>query len=448
MEAQINLKYPPYITDNFTVFGILMLVLAVVFYTSSSDRIFWKKFYSIVPSLLLCYLLPSILSSINFISPEWNTIDTKGNFIMDAEMKPITEKLSLYYVSSRLLLPAALILLTLSIDMKALFSLGNKAIIMFLAGTIGVILGGPIAVFVVSSFAPEVVGGVGYDAAWRGLSTIAGSWIGGGANQTAMLEIFHYNQAKFGSMVLVDIIVANIWMAVILYGIGNKEKIDYWLKADNTAIESLKIKVTQYTESVSRMPSVKDYMILLGIVFGAVGFSHWCSNTIPIVLINIFPSVGDKSGMLSTFSDSFFWMVTVATIIGVILSFTSVKKYEGIGASKIGSVLIYILVATIGMKMDLNSIINNPGLLLVGLIWMAIHALVLIIVAKIIKAPYFYFAVGSQANIGGAASAPIVASAFHASLASVGVLLAIFGYIIGTYGAILSAMMMEAIAPK
>ena len=109
MEAQINLKYPPYITDNFTVFGILMLVLAVVFYTSSSDRIFWKKFYSIVPSLLLCYLLPSILSSINFISPEWNTIDTKGNFIMDAEMKPITEKLSLYYVSSRLLLPAALI---------------------------------------------------------------------------------------------------------------------------------------------------------------------------------------------------------------------------------------------------------------------------------------------------------------------------------------------------
>lgn len=448
MEAQINLKYPPYITDNFTVFGILMLVLAVVFYTSSSDRIFWKKFYSIVPSLLLCYLLPSILSSINFISPEWNTIDTKGNFIMDAEMKPITEKLSLYYVSSRLLLPAALILLTLSIDMKALFSLGNKAIIMFLAGTIGVVLGGPIAVFVVSSFAPEVVGGVGYDAAWRGLSTIAGSWIGGGANQTAMLEIFHYNQAKFGSMVLVDIIVANIWMAVILYGIGNKEKIDYWLKADNTAIESLKIKVTQYTESVSRMPSVKDYMILLGIVFGAVGFSHWCSNTIPIVLINIFPSVGDKSGMLSTFSDSFFWMVTVATIIGVILSFTSVKKYEGIGASKIGSVLIYILVATIGMKMDLNSIINNPGLLLVGLIWMAIHALVLIIVAKIIKAPYFYFAVGSQANIGGAASAPIVASAFHTSLASVGVLLAIFGYIIGTYGAILSAMMMEAIAPK
>lgn len=448
IDQQIDMKYPPHFTDNFIVFGILMLILAFVFYTSSSQHAFWKKFYSIVPSLLLCYLLPSILSSLNIITPEWNVVDTNGNFTMDEQLKPVTAKLSLYHISSRLLLPAALILLTLSIDMKALFNLGNKAIIMFLAGTIGVILGGPIAILIVSSFAPEVVGGTGFDAAWRGLSTIAGSWIGGGANQTAMLEIFHYNQAKFGSMVLVDIIVANIWMAILLYGIGNKEKIDNWLKADNTAIESLKIKVTQYTESISRIPTVKDYMILLGIVFGAVGFSHWCSTKIPEVLVNIFPSIGDKSSMLSTFSDSFFWMVTIATIIGVIMSFTTFKNYEGIGASKIGSVLIYILVATIGMKMDLNSIVNNPGLLLVGVIWMAVHAFVLIIVAKIIKAPYFYFAVGSQANIGGAASAPIVASAFHTSLASVGVLLAIFGYIIGTYGAILSALMMEAIAPK
>ena len=152
--------------------------------------------------------------------------------------------------------------------------------------------------------------------------------------------------------------------------------------------------------------------------------------------------------MLSTFTDSFFWMVTIATVIGVLMSFTSMKTFEGIGASKIGSLLIYILVATIGMKMDLNSIINSPGLIVVGLIWISFHGILLIIVAKIIKAPYFYLAVGSQANIGGAASAPIVASAFHTSLASVGVLLAIFGYIIGTYGAILSAVMMEAIAPK
>jgi len=443
-----ELKYPPIFTDNFVVFGILMLLLAFVFYTSSSEYKFWKKFYVIFPSLLMCYLLPSILSSLNIISPEWNAIDDMGNFAKDENMKPIVVKLSIYHVASRLLLPAALILLTLSIDMKALFGLGSKALVMFLTGTVGVILGGPIAILIMSYISPDVVGGVGPDAVWRGLSTIAGSWIGGGANQTAMLEIYKYNQANYGAMVLVDIVVANIWMAVLLFGIGKKEAIDKWLRSDNTAIENLKQKVSSYTDSVTRMPSLKDYIILLGIVFGAVGFSHWCSVAIPEFLIGLFPAFGDKSNMLSTFSDGFFWMVTIATILGVALSFTPIKSYEGMGASKIGSILIYILVASIGMKMDLKSVVSNPGLIFVGLIWMSVHVLLMVVVAKIIKAPFFFLAVGSKANIGGAASAPIVASAFHSSLASVGVLLAIFGYIIGTYGAILSAILMELVAPK
>ena len=98
--------------------------------------------------------------------------------------------------------------------------------------------------------------------------------------------------------------------------------------------------------------------------------------------------------------------------------------------------MIYILVATIGMKMDLKLIFNNTGLIAIGMVWMSVHAIILILVAKMIKAPYFFLAVGSQANVGGAASAPIVASAFHPSLATVGVLLAVFGYAVGTLAAI------------
>jgi uncharacterized membrane protein len=438
---------PPVFTDDFIVLGILMAILAFVFYTSSLKTKFWKSFYTIFPSLLLCYLIPSILSSIGIIAPEWNSVDDTGKFLMDEEGNAITEKLSLYYVASRLLLPGALILLILSIDVKALLGLGNKAIIMFLTGTVGVIFGGPIAIMIVSLFSPETVGGQGFDAIWRGLSTIAGSWIGGGANQTAMLEIYKFNPDKFGSMILVDIIVANIWMAVLLYGIGKKEIFDNWLKSDNTAIEALKEKVSSYTASVTRMPTLKDYMILLGVVFSAVAFSHWGSMVIPKFLGTFFPSLLDPASSLSTFGDKFFWLVTIATIAGLLFSYTPLKEYEGIGASKIGSILIYILVATIGMKMDLKSIVENPGLLIVGIIWMTVHGTLLIIVGKLIKAPYFFLAVGSQANIGGAASAPIVASAFHPSLASVGVLLAIFGYVIGTFGAILSAMLMSAVAP-
>ena len=136
-------------------------------------------------------------------------------------------------------------------------------------------------------------------------------------------------------------------------------------------------------------------------------------------------------------------MISIATLIAILLSNTKAKNYEGAGASKFGSVFIYILVATIGMKMDLAMIFDNLGLIAIGIVWMSIHAGLLILVAKLIKAPYFFLAVGSQANVGGAASAPIVAQAFHPSLATVGVLLAVFGYAIGTVGAILCTILME-----
>lgn len=430
----------PFFTDDTIVFGLLMLLLGFVFYTSSIKEGFWKKFYIIFPSLLMCYLLPSIFSSLNIISPEWKELGENGELV--------TKKSNIYYVASRFLLPAALVLMTLSIDLKAMFKLGPKALLMFFTGTVGIILGGPIAILIVSVFSPETVGGAGPDAVWRGLTTLAGSWIGGGANQAAMLEIFKYNQEKYGAMVLVDIVVANIWMAVLLFGIGRKEKIDKWLKADNSAIEELKEKVSTYSAGVTRNPSLTDLMIILAIAFTAVGLSHWGSNSISSYLSANFDVVNDLTSFWSTFGDRFFWMVTIATFLGIAFSFTSLKQYEGAGASKIGSVFIYILVASIGMKMDLGSVLKNPGLLVVGLIWMAFHVALLIGMAKLIRAPYFFLAVGSKANVGGAASAPIVASAFHPSLASVGVLLAVFGYVVGTYGALLAALLMEIAAPK
>ena len=409
-------------TNDAVVFGILMISLGFVFYTESIKNGFWYKFYKVIPGLLMCYFIPAIFNSIGIIS---------------------AEESQTYYIASRYLLPAALLLMTLSIDLKAIYNLGYKALIMFFTGTIGIIIGGPIAILILSAFYPELFGGAGPDAIWRGLSTLAGSWIGGGANQAAMLEIFEYNPQKYGAMVLVDIVVANIWMAMILFGIGKRDSINKWLKADTTAIEDLKQKVSSFTKSSAKIPSLTDMMIVLSLAFGAVGISHFGAEQISDFLISNFDAIADKSSGLSSFGSKFFWMISIATFVGIGLSFTKIKNYEGAGASKIGSVFIYILVATIGMKMDLGSILDEPKLMLIGLIWMAIHAILLIIVAKIIKAPYFFLAVGSQANVGGAASAPIVASAFHPSLATVGVLLAVFGYVVGTYGAMICTYIME-----
>ena len=429
----------PIITQDTIVFGILMLTLGFVFYTSSSENSAWKKFYKYIPALLMAYMLPGVFTTLGIIAPEWQTVNEAGE---------ITKHQSqIYYIASRFLLPAALVLMTLSVDLKAVFNLGPKALIMFLTGTAGIIIGGPIAILLVSIVSPETVGGVGPDAVWRGFATLAGSWIGGGANQAAMLEIYHYNPQKYGGMVIVDIVVANIWMAILLLGIGKQEKIDKWLKADTSAIETLKEKVSAYAKANDRNPSLTDFMVILSIAFTVVGFSHFAANIISTFLTENIAAVNDKTSAWSSFGSQFFWMISVATLVGIILSFTKLKKYEGAGASKIGSVFIYILVASIGMKMDLTKIFDNPGLIVVGIIWMIIHVILLVIVAKIIRAPYFFLAIGSKANVGGAASAPVVAAAFHPSLATVGVLLAVFGYVIGTYAAMLTAELMRIVAP-
>ena len=424
-------------TDDSIVFGILIIALGLVFYTESLKKSFWEKFYKIIPSLFMAYLIPAVLTSFGIIAPEWETVNSSGELII--------QKSNLYYVASRYLLPAALVLMTLSIDLKAVFGLGWKALAMFFTGTIGIIIGGPIAILLISMISPETVGGIGPDAVWRGLSTLAGSWIGGGANQTAMLEIYGYNQQLYGGMVFVDIVVANIWMSIILIGIGKSDKINRWLNADNSSIESLKEKVSSFSKKVKRNPTLTDIIIIMAIAFGTVSFAHFCSGFLGPSFENYISTIDSASTRnVFTFLESkFFWLISISTIIAILLSFTKAKNYEGAGASKFGSVFIYILVATIGMKMDLTMIFDNLGLISIGFVWMLIHAVLLILIAKLIKAPYFFLAVGSQANVGGAASAPIVASAFHPSLATVGVLLAVVGYAVGTVGAIICTILME-----
>lgn len=368
----------------------------------------------------MCYMIPAVLNTVGIVS---------------------SESSKAYNVAKDYFLPTALVLMTLSIDLRAVFNLGNKALIMFFTATVGVIIGGPLAILIVRTFSPETVGGLGDEAAWRGLSTLAGSWIGGGANQAAMLETYHYSQEKYAAMVLVDIVVANIWMAVLLMGVGVNDKIDKWLNADSSAIEALKTKVEAFAKSVERKATLADTMIILGIGFGATALSHLISQFASEFFAQI-PMFKD-----SILSNGFFWIVVAATTLGLVLSFTKARSYEGVGASKMGSVFVYILVATIGMKMDIMKIFDDPLLILVGLIWMAIHVGLLLIVAKIIRAPFFFLAVGSKANIGGAASAPVVAAAFHPALATVGVLLAVLGYALGTYGAIVCAELMQLVSP-
>ena len=406
------------ISNDAVVLGLLAAILGFVFWGASREHGPWKKFYIIVPAILPCYLLPAIANSLGWI----DGINS-----------------GLYPMARDYLLPASLVLFCVAMDIPAILRLGPKALVMFVTGTVGVMLGAVVAFWAMGVIHPETVAGE----TWRGMTTIAGSWIGGGANQAAMKEVFEVDATLFGQFAAVDVIVAYLWMATLLFMASRTEAIDRWLGADTSAIEDLKRRMASYQSQHARVASTTDLMLIFAVGVGVTGLAHFLADPL-VAWIKSMPA----SWRLQDYSlDSrFFWIVIFATTFGMLLSLTRVRQLEGAGASRIGSVLLYVLIATIGMQMDLKTLVDKPLLLLLGLIWISVHAGLMLLVAKIIRAPLFFMAVGSQSNIGGAASAPVVASAFHPSLAPVGVLLSVLGYALGTYGAYLTGVVLRSMA--
>jgi uncharacterized membrane protein len=405
------------ITNDAVVAGILCGILLLVFHTSNSENRYWKKFYRFFPPILLCYFLPGLLNSFHIISGE-----TSG----------------VYPFVSKYLLPACLVYFTLSLDMKMLRMLGSKALFVFFAGSLGVIIGGPVAAFIIKSLYPSVFAGTGADEVWRGLATIAGSWIGGGANQTALKEVFQPSPNLFSQMVALDVIIAEIWLALLLVGVSYNDRINQWIKADPVMIHEIQEKLTADSMDKQKHPELYDYIKILAVGFVSTGLAYFLSDLITPFIKTNYPHLEQFS-----LTSGFFWVVSIVTLIGIALSRTSFRELEHVGASKISSLFLYILIASIGMQMNLFAIADNPGLLWIGIIWILIHALFVIAAAKLVRAPYFLIAVGSQANVGGAASASVVAAAFHSSLVTIGVMMAVLGYAIGTYGGYLTAMIIR-----
>ena len=243
----------PWTTNDGVVFGILCLILAFVFRTSSSQNPFFRRFYGVVPPLLVCYFAPSVFTSLKIYDPEQS---------------------QLYYLASRFLLPASLVLLTLSTDLREILRLGTKAVTVFLAGTAGVILGGGLSLLAMQQLWPDALVGAEEGQVWRGMATVAGSWIGGGANQTAMKEVFEVEEDVFAAMIAVDVLVANVWMAFLLFLVPHSAKIDRWNRADASVIEDIKRKLIARREGTEKAAQTTDLFTLLAVSFGVTGLAH------------------------------------------------------------------------------------------------------------------------------------------------------------------------------
>ncbi len=388
------------IQDPVTLLCVLLGLLALLFTLAAHAR--YGRIFKVVPLLVFAYFVPTLLSNAGVIPLE----------------SP------LYAFIRSWLLPASLVLLVLCADIPSILRLGRPALLLFLTGTVSIVLGGPLAYYALGWLVPAELG----DEAWKGLAALSGSWIGGGANFIAVAESVGASDSTIAMIVVVDVAVANVWMAVLLYFSGRADAMDARIGADRSAVDAVQQAVAKFQNEVARPTNLTDLLVILFIGFGTTAAAT--------ALASALPDIG-------TIINGFTWVVLLVTTVALALSFTPLRRLEGAGASSIGSVFLYLLVASIGAQAQFSEVVKAPGLVAVGALWIGIHALVILVVRRLLRAPIFFAAVGSQANVGGAASAPIVAAAFHPALAPVGVLLAVGGYVLGTYGGLLCALLLQ-----
>ncbi|KRG69703.1 membrane protein [Stenotrophomonas terrae] len=405
------------ISNDIIVFGLIAATLGVIFWTSGSSNRLLKKFYSFVPALLLCYFIPGVYNTFGLIDGETTKL-----------YNPIARDV---------FLPAALVLLTLSIDLKGILGLGWKMLAMYVAAVLSIMLGAVVAFQLMAWLHPETVAG----ATWGGMAALAGSWIGGGANMLAMKEIFEVDATTFGQFAVVDVGVGYVWMAVLIFFASRAPAMDKRSGADTRALDDLRDRVASYQAQHARIPALGDMMVMAGVAFGAVALSHGLAAP----LADWFAANVSWSSAVSM-DKPFVWVVLLATFIGLGLSFTRARELEGVGASKWGSMFLYFLIACIGMQMDLLALLEKPWLFALGVIWIGVHIVLLWLAGRLLRVPFFYFAIASQSNIGGPASAPVLATAFHPALAPVGVLLGTLGYAVGTGAAYVVGITLRAMA--
>jgi uncharacterized membrane protein len=389
----------PLLTEPMAIFAYLAGVLGVVFWLSGVPRL--AGFFQVIPPVLFAYFVPTISTALG--------------------ITPVSSPLYGWMV--RFLLPVALLLLMITVDLKSIIKLGPLALAMMVAGTIGVILGGAVSLALFGPLLPEL--------AWTGFAALTGSWIGGTANMVAIAESVGTPESIFGPIIVVDTVVGYGWMGVLLFLSAYQTKFDRRTGARVAAVEETNRRLAELSER--RHPSdLRDVAMLVGLGFGGAVLSLAAGARLP--------TLGTPTIISNTT-----WAVLIVVTLGLLLSFTRVRELEEVGASRFGFFALYLMLTAIGAQADLRAVLATPLFLAAGVVWIAIHVGIMFIAARLLRAPLFFVATGSMANIGGPATAPLVASVYHPAMAPVGLLMAVAGYILGIYAGLLAAWLLAAI---
>jgi uncharacterized membrane protein len=359
-----------------------------------------KKLFKFLPSMFWIYFVPMLATTLGALPEKSSVYDTIGKWV----------------------LPAAMVLLLTSADIRGILRLGPTALATMAASVFGVMVGA-VTVFVLFHTSLP-------DQAWKGVGALSGSWIGGSANMLAVGRAVEIPERLLASIIVVDTIIPYCWMGLLIALSAHQQKFDRWNHSNMRLIDDLASRTKTNLSAGKSTLSIGGIMLIAIVAISGAFAAVVASRTLPTAKNIISVSA---------------WAIILATLLGIALSFTPARRLESRGSNAIGYMLLYLVLASIGAKTNLRQIDSVPVLLAAGAMWITIHAAILIIAARLLRTPMALLAAASQASIGGPASAPVVAGIYHSELAPVGLLLAVLGNIAGTFLGLIVAQLCQFI---
>jgi uncharacterized membrane protein len=350
----------------------------------------WRVFQYVVPMIWI-YTTPMLMRNLGVLP----------------EASPVYDAVREYG------LPSFIVLLLIGVDVGAAVRVMGKGVGVMLLGTAGVVVGGPVSYYFVHGWLdPE---------AWKGFGALAGSWIGGTANMAAVAGGLETPPELFGLAVLADNLIYVGWLPLLLVSKQFGDRFNRWTGVSTDRLEKMEAAAALETKE-ERSPATKDYLYLAVVASSVTWFAGWLAPHLPQIGV-----------ILSTSS----WNILIVTTVGILLSFTAIKKIPGSHAVAMG--IGYLFIARMGATASLEGWSQAPAFVLGAVIWILIHGAFCLAGAWLFKVDVHSAAIASAANIGGVISAPVVAAYHRESLVPVSVLMALLGNTLGTYAAFLAA---------
>lgn len=390
------------ITDGFFFLATLIGIAAILVYLEKRRGMAVFKY---VPGFVFLYLIAATLNTLGVFG-QTDSIDAVGSGVKDA------------------LLPAMIMLLLFQCDVRQIIKLGPKLMLTYAAAVVSIFAGFVVAFLLFRGLLdPE---------AWKGFAALAGSWTGGSANMVAVQEILQAPESLFGHVLIVDTIVYSLWLLLMFSGTGIAQRFNAWVKADTSYLET-QVAAVANSGDTSAGEAGKDKG---GGGYNGSGETLDLVALFRVIALGLFASaaatwVGNQLPQIGVVVTSTTWTILIVSVLGLIIGSTRFGKMPG--ASEVSHIMLYIIIGIIAAGSDFSSLVEAPLYLLAGFVVVAIHLLLMVVYAKLTRTELFSLAVASTANIGGVASAPVVASAYSQQLVPVGVLYALIGAFAGTF---------------